>query len=208
MRGFVRRSSRRSGRGIGGALMLAAFRVLVTGSAPRLFSARPRPVRTSASLRHTQQCRWVDWWRNSVSHATQQNPKGAARGPIHQLLALLYLIRGRRAYPHAPALGARRSRRPASGRYPYSSPWVSAAAFIPPGGGLSTCVNNRRRVLCLRHRRIVLAINMDPKIFASVRLVHLESRSRHIIFFGLTGDAARSPGGGRRAPRDPQDRDG
>ena len=52
-------------------------------------------------------------------------------------------------------------------------------------------------MLCLRHRRIVLAINMDPKIFASVRLVHLESRSRHIIFFGLTGDAARSPGPGR-----------
>ena len=37
-------------------------------------------------------------------------------------------------------------------------------------------------MLCLRHRRIVLAINMDPKIFASVRLVHLESRSRHIFF--------------------------
>ena len=56
-------------------------------------------------------------------------------------------------------------------------------------------------MLCLRHRRIVLAINMDPKIFASVRLVHLESRSRHIIFFGLTGDAARSPGPDRaRAP--------
>ena len=55
MRGFVRRSSRRSGRGIGGALMLAAFCVLVPGSAPRLFSARPRPVRTLASLRHTQQ---------------------------------------------------------------------------------------------------------------------------------------------------------
>ena len=52
-------------------------------------------------------------------------------------------------------------------------------------------------MLCLRHRRIVLAINMDPKIFASVRLVHLESRSRHIIFFGLTGDAARSPSPGR-----------
>ena len=54
-------------------------------------------------------------------------------------------------------------------------------------------------MLCLRHRRIVLAINMDPKIFASVRLVHLESRSRHIIFFGLTGDAARSPGPRRLA---------
>ena len=56
-------------------------------------------------------------------------------------------------------------------------------------------------MLCLRHRRIVLAINMDPKIFASVRLVHLESRSRHIIFFGLTGDAARSPRGRGAARR-------
>ena len=187
MRGFVRRSSRRSGRGIGGALMLAAFRVLVTGSAPRLFSAPPRPCGPQRRCEaHTAV--QMGRWRN-LSHATQPNPRG--RGAGRHRFASLEL------QPHStrtlPSLGARRSRRPGSGRYPYSSPWVSAAAFIPPGGGLSTCVNNRRRVLCLRHRRIVLAINMDPKIFASVRLVHLESRSRHIIFFGLTGDAARSP---------------
>ena len=182
MGGFVRRSSRRSGRGIGGALMLAAFRVLVTGSAPRLFSARPRHVRTSASLAHTAV--QMGCWRN-VSHATQQNPKGAAAGPIH----LRYLV----PYPHAPQPSARGDR-DALGQadIPIALPGYLRLLLSRPVGD-SPCVNNRRRVLCLRHRRIVLAINMDPKIFASVRLVHLESRSRHIIFFGLTGDAARSP---------------
>ena len=176
MRGFVRRSSRRSGRGIGGALMLAAFRVLVTGSAPRLLP-RPRPDPSVAGTHSSADGLLAECIARNA--AEPQGRGGRANSP-----SLPRTIPAR-----SPALGARRSRRPGSGRYPYSSPWVSAAAFIPPGGGLSTCVNNRRRVLCLRHRRIVLAINMDPKIFASVRLVHLESRSRHIIFFGLTGDA-------------------
>ena len=54
MRGFVRRSSRRSGRGIGGALMLAAFCVLVTGSAAAaIFSAPPPCADPSVAEAHT-----------------------------------------------------------------------------------------------------------------------------------------------------------
>merc|ERR1711965_260926 len=105
--------------------MLAAFRVLVTGSAPRLFSARPRHVRTSASLAHTAV--QMGCWRNSVSHATQQNPKGAAAGPIHQLR---YLV----PYPHAPQPSARGDR-DALGQadIPIAFPGC-LRLFIPAGG--------------------------------------------------------------------------
>ena len=124
---------------------------------------------------HTQQCRWVEGGISIARNAAEPQGRG---GRANSPASLPRTIPAR-----SPALGARRSRRPGSGRYPYSSPWVSAAAFIPPGGGLSTCVNNRRRVLCLRHRRIVLAINMDPKIFASVRSASRESLETYNFFW-------------------------